>query len=235
MDLIRKSIEHRQSLIPLFSLILGLATSLHCLGMCGPLAILYGKKKSESTSYHLGRLAGYFSIGSIFILFSFTVETYLGKIVGDYLVLGMGAFFFLMGLFYFFPSTFKMRSPFVKLSFLHRKFGKTGAFGLGLSSVFLPCGFLYTFFLALLGMEGKFYAFLSIFTFWLGTLPALSFAQVIAKKFFQKAGLRAKQMLACIFIFVGLLTIYGRSSFGMAMLSKGHTEESEPNKMLCHE
>jgi sulfite exporter TauE/SafE len=228
LDLIKESINANASLTPLFSLLLGLATSLHCLGMCGPLAVLYGKKKAESASYHVGRLLGYLSIGSLFILFSYSVEKFLGTLISDYLIIFMGLFFIALGFIKFFSFSVRMNLPFKRLSHFFHRFGKTGAFGLGLSSVFLPCGFLYTFFLALLGMKEREYAFLSIITFWLGTLPALSFAQVFAHKFMGKAKLRGQQVMAFIFILIGCMTIYQRVGVGF------HLHQKNAKGQMCH-
>jgi sulfite exporter TauE/SafE len=56
--------------------IFGLISSLHCIGMCGPIAMMLPVDRSNQTkktlqifTYHLGRLAAYASIGFIFGLF----------------------------------------------------------------------------------------------------------------------------------------------------------------------
>ena len=53
--------------------ILGLLGSLHCIGMCGPIAFMLpvdrnnsGKRASQISTYHLGRLLAYSSIGILF-------------------------------------------------------------------------------------------------------------------------------------------------------------------------
>jgi len=54
------------------ALITGLATSLHCAGMCGPLACgvsalakSEGERLAAASIYHAGRLAAYTTIGAI--------------------------------------------------------------------------------------------------------------------------------------------------------------------------
>ncbi len=53
--------------------ILGLISSLHCIGMCGPIAMMLpvdhqneAKKVTQIITYHLGRLTAYGTIGLIF-------------------------------------------------------------------------------------------------------------------------------------------------------------------------
>ena len=55
------------------ALILGLISSLHCVGMCGPIAMMLpvdrqneAKKVTQIVTYHLGRLTAYGSIGLVF-------------------------------------------------------------------------------------------------------------------------------------------------------------------------
>ncbi|MEY4084661.1 MAG: hypothetical protein RL074_448, partial [Bacteroidota bacterium] len=53
--------------------IFGLISSLHCIGMCGPIAMMIPvdranptKKTTQIITYHLGRLSAYASIGLLF-------------------------------------------------------------------------------------------------------------------------------------------------------------------------
>jgi sulfite exporter TauE/SafE len=53
--------------------IFGLISSLHCIGMCGPIAMMLAvdrdnpiKKVTQIITYHLGRMSAYASIGLLF-------------------------------------------------------------------------------------------------------------------------------------------------------------------------
>ena len=53
--------------------IFGLISSLHCIGMCGPIAMMLpvdshnqAKKVTQILTYHIGRLTAYATIGLIF-------------------------------------------------------------------------------------------------------------------------------------------------------------------------
>ena len=66
--------------------ILGLAGSLHCLGMCGPIALIIptgiGKNKWLSLFlYHLGKIITYLIIGAFFGLIVGTLNSYTTQIV----------------------------------------------------------------------------------------------------------------------------------------------------------
>lgn len=57
---------------PVAALLAGAVTSLHCAGMCGPLACMLGSSKGEridattvNVTYHVSRLTGYTSLGAI--------------------------------------------------------------------------------------------------------------------------------------------------------------------------
>jgi sulfite exporter TauE/SafE len=57
---------------PTAALMAGLVTSLHCAGMCGPLACMLGPSRGEKADatttnavYHLSRIAGYVTLGTI--------------------------------------------------------------------------------------------------------------------------------------------------------------------------
>ena len=53
--------------------ILGLISSFHCIGMCGPIAMMLpvdrnnpAKKATQILTYHIGRLTAYASLGLLF-------------------------------------------------------------------------------------------------------------------------------------------------------------------------
>jgi sulfite exporter TauE/SafE len=66
---------------------------------------------------------------------------------------------------------------------MSRHFSKSSSsFALGLLSMFLPCGWLYTYVLAAAASQSPCSGALVMFLFWLGTIPALSAFPIFAKK-----------------------------------------------------
>ncbi|MDP0489838.1 MAG: sulfite exporter TauE/SafE family protein [Verrucomicrobiota bacterium JB023] len=169
------------------ALIAGLVTSVHCVGMCGPIACTVSSMKGNETSrllgattYHLGRLLSYGSIGALcglvgeqplkwifnspaVILPWFLVAVFVVTALGLWKQLPKPAF--LNRLF----AQARMRA--FKLSATH------GGFLLGLATPILPCGPLYLLFAACLltgdPLRGAEFAL----AFGLGTVPLLWIAQ----------------------------------------------------------
>ena len=136
--------------------VMGAVGSLHCIGMCGPIAMALpmgarsrGEKLWGGVAYNMGRIVSYSSLGLA-----------LG-VIGDFLVtpqiqstlsIAFGA---LILLYLFTPSRFRKivseRSPahgfFFQLRKLLGKLLSAGSdrslFGIGLLNGFLPCGMIY--------------------------------------------------------------------------------------------
>jgi len=166
----------------------GLVTSLHCAGMCGPLACAVLPAPSEradahtaSTVYHLSRLAGYGVLGAL--------AGGAGRLPLS--LLGASALRYLPWLFVLFflavAVRFDQRLP--KIPVLGRAYhwlawrlrGRSrlqSAATLGLATPLLPCGPLY-FLLSLALLSGSAVRGAEVLlAFGLGTVPLLWFAQV---------------------------------------------------------
>lgn len=88
---------------PLAALVAGFVTSLHCMGMCGPLAcaLLGGKPTSKLATfggYHLGKLLSYTALGGIAGGIGSRFVSSLTEAPTQLLTWCMAAFFFVMAL-----------------------------------------------------------------------------------------------------------------------------------------
>jgi sulfite exporter TauE/SafE len=175
------------------ALVLGFLGSMHCVGMCGPIALALPISRHNkftvfigSMLYNLGRITTYFIIGLIFGL--------IGK---GFLIIGfqnfLSIFIGILILIFVFIKTRRVYS--MKLLYFLNKpigllkfyitmlFGKksnTTLYLIGILNGFLPCGFVY---LALLGAFSTLNSFsggLFMVFFGLGTLPAMLFLNIIA-------------------------------------------------------
>jgi uncharacterized protein len=165
----------------------GLVTSLHCAGMCGPLACAVMPAPSErvdaqtvSTVYHLARLAGYSVLGALAGGVGRLPLAFLGESALRYLPWLLVLFFLAVAV------RFDQRLPKMPLLGracgwlvvrLHDRSRLHAAATLGFATPLLPCGPLY-FLLALALLSGSaLRGAETLLAFGLGTVPLLWFAQ----------------------------------------------------------
>lgn len=202
------------------ALLLGLAGSLHCVGMCGPLLLALpldtaGKKHlfRQMLVYHAGRILTYTALGLLFGL--------LGKglaVAGFQKGLSIGAGVFMIGMAFMawkferlvttLPG-FSALAQHIKVSLgnLLRHNPKGGTFSIGLLNGLLPCGMVYA---ALAGaiattgsMEGGF--FMTVFG--LGTLPMLMLVSLAGRAFSTSVRQRIRFAQPILLTLVGLLLL----------------------------
>lgn len=169
------------------ALIAGLVTSLHCEGMCGPLACVLMPAKGDTTSphlvssiYHLGRIVSYGLLGAVGGAFG---EYVAGLLTSDVLRWAP----WLMVLF-FIALAFNWERHLPRLAAMNRwtlalhgwfrrRSAVQAAAALGLATPLLPCGPLYFVLAASLlsGSALKGGEFMA--TFAIGTIPFLWLAQ----------------------------------------------------------
>jgi sulfite exporter TauE/SafE len=162
--------------------VLGLAGSIHCLLMCGPLITSASSKKyglPGTVLYQGGRIFSYLVIGLVFGL--------IGKVLSllfyqQLLSIISGVLLLFWAFFYFFPATLKLSTGILKLwshttsglfTRLWRKSGILSVLGLGALNGFLPCGLVYLAASASISQGSILYSVGFMFLFGLGTLPAI--------------------------------------------------------------
>ena len=165
----------------------GLITSLHCVGMCGPLACAImpsarddSDPQTVSTVYHLSRLTGYAVLGALAGGLGRVPLTWLSQDAIRYLPWLLVLFFVAVAV------RFDQRLP--RLPVLGRAYGWVAArlrggsrvrsaAALGLATPLLPCGPLY-FLVSLALLSGSaVQGAETLLAFGLGTVPLLWFAQ----------------------------------------------------------
>ncbi len=198
---------------------LGLFGSLHCLGMCGPIAMtlpLTAREKQsvvlQSLMYNLGRVGSYTLLGLAMGLMGWGIliagyQKSISIILGVVLVLSA---FFTVSL-----ENGLLRIPALrhwyntvknKLSSLLNSKANGSAFQVGLANGLLPCGMVY---IALAGaltsggtMQGTFYMTL----FGLGTLPMMMGVMLVSR-FNRQFFLKLRKFIPLVMLIFGLLLI----------------------------
>ena len=132
--------------------VLGLVGSLHCAGMCGPLALALPPAGKTATGHAAGRLAynggrivTYCALGLLFGLLGQTlllagVQRWLSIALGVALLVGL---FASRKLALWRPMASLVERVKARMSFLLRRRSLAALFGLGLLNGLLPCGLVY--------------------------------------------------------------------------------------------
>ncbi|MDX1827934.1 MAG: sulfite exporter TauE/SafE family protein [Lutibacter sp.] len=214
------------------ALILGLAGSFHCIGMCGPIAFILPIDKSsvaktfiQTFLYHFGRLISYAIIG---ILFGF-----LGK--GLYLAGFQQNLSILMGVIMILTviipvrifNKFNFSKPLYKLIgklkqnlalYLNKKSNKA-LFTIGFLNGFLPCGLVYMALIGAISTGNAFQGGLYMAVFGLGTIPMMSGAILLGN--FINVSIRNKiqKIIPILVIIIGLLFILRGLGLGIPYIS----------------
>ena len=204
------------SFLPWVSLLAGIGGSLHCVGMCGGLVTATCQKPNDVARYQLGRLLGYLILGFFAGVLGkiFTIQESNPKMT---LIPGLvlGSLFLFWGIQNYRGKKAEIPMPkwfnkfYTKLWFLfvYKNENASKAFFTGIISLFLPCGLLYGVVLGVATFEHSFHALLTMFFFWLGTVPSMVLAPSIIQKFLKPIKLKLPKTYAISLILIGLLTI----------------------------
>lgn len=219
------------------ALLTGLAASLHCLGMCGPLVLALpvgrfapGQRGLVRAVYHTGRLSAYAGLGAVVGLLGQRV-----LLSGLQQPVSIGAGLLLLGWLALHRSVPQARWSVVVTRWLtapmsrlirHPRFGHVLL--LGWLNGLLPCGSVYV---AVAGALATFSVGSSVgymLLFGSGTLPALLGLQLVAGRLTPLLRHRLTRTLPAVTLLVGLLLI-GRGLYGYAY----PTDPNQPIP-LCH-
>lgn len=185
------------------ALLLGLISSLHCIGMCGPIAMMLPvsrnnpeKRALQIITYHLGRILSYTMIG---LLFGIVGRGFYLAGLQQSLSISAGILMVIMVLM---PTKLFAKYNFSKPAFrlisklknkLGQQFSKSSfksIFSIGLLNGLLPCGMVYAAVFGALTMPKLYLSATYMALFGLGTMPLMS-GVVYLQRFFT-LGIRNK-------------------------------------------
>jgi len=198
--------------------ILGLAGSLHCVGMCGPIALMIptgnGKQKWLSLLlYHSGKILTYLIIGTFFGLIVGTLNSYSTQIVFTFISGGLLVAFALLPSFLNWVekkgySTFNSLINFkTKLARSLNKNKIEYSFYIGFLNGFLPCAMVYSAAIMALAQQSLLDSLLVMLLFGLGTIPLLSLFYFFSSQLKAKFNKYANTVRTLSFLIVGLFLI----------------------------
>jgi sulfite exporter TauE/SafE len=209
--------------------------SLHCVGMCGPFALLAGSgaesRKSAlmpTMAYSVGRLISYTIVGAIFGALglalntggSFTSWQQSATFIAGASMIAIG-FIALARCLGFKVELPKIIQPIQTL--LQRAFTKTAALPpisraatIGALSSLMPCGWLYTFAIAAAGTGSPFWGAIVMTAFWAGTVPIMAALMLGFGHLGTSIQKHIPVTMAVVVIAVGVFTIVFRAPVAIA-------------------
>lgn len=214
------------------ALILGLAGSFHCAGMCGPIAIalpLHGntipQKIYGGSLYNMGRTITYGVMGAIFGFVGQGVamigfQQKVSVIMGSLMILSV-----------FFPALFrnqyrldkspvslvgKLKTYIVKL-FAVRSY--SSLFLIGMANGLLPCGLVYIAIAGAIGTGDVSTGTLYMLVFGLGTIPMMLAIAIAGNVLSSAARRRINKLIPVLVVVVGIFFVLRGLNLGIKFLS----------------
>ena len=118
-----------------------------------------------------------------------------------------------------------------KLVYKNVNFSKS--FFTGLISIFLPCGLLYGVVLGGLALQHPMMALISMFFFWLGTVPSMMLAPQVFQRVLGPFKSKLPKTYAISLIIIGLMTVSFRMVKYYDVQTKPKTSTIS-NERICH-
>lgn len=227
--------------------IFGLISSFHCIGMCGPIAMMLpvdhknqAKKTIQIITYHLGRLTAYAWIGLVFGLvgkglFLAGMQQKLSIIIG----IGMIAVILIPEK--VFAQYNFSRPVFVLISKVKTALGSQfknksykSLFTIGLLNGFLPCGMVYVALFGAIAMQSESYGVLYMVLFGLGTVPLMSSVTYLQSFITNSTRNKIQKVIPYIAVVIGVLFILRGLGLGIPYVSPSDVSlfvQPTPN---CH-
>ncbi|NNK71264.1 MAG: sulfite exporter TauE/SafE family protein [Flavobacteriaceae bacterium] len=227
--------------------VLGLLGSLHCVGMCGPIAFMLPVDRSNSFNkvfqigiYHFGRL---FSYGLIGLLFGWLGKSFYLFGLQQQLSIAIGIIMILAVLWRnHWLSGFSLTRPLYKLisklksslgSALKKKSPDT-LLTIGFLNGFLPCGLVYMAAIGSVATGDALKGWLYMVLFGIGTIPLMTAAIYLGKFLNTKMREKIRRAIPVVVVIIGLLFILRGMGLGIPYISPAPAVEMATGTMNCH-
>lgn len=225
----------------------GLISSLHCIGMCGPIAMMLPvdinnptKKVIQITTYHLGRLTAYATIGLLFGLLGKgfflagiqqKIAIFIGIAMISVVLIPEKSF----NKYNFSKPVFKIISKIkTALGSQFKNKSYKSLFMIGLLNGFLPCGMVYVALFGAIAMQSASLGILYMVLFGLGTIPLMSSVVYLHSFFSVSVRNKIQKAIPYAAIIIGILFILRGLGLGIPYISPSNMSlfvQANPN---CH-
>lgn len=225
----------------------GLISSLHCIGMCGPIAMMLpidrdnqAKKVTQIVTYHLGRLSAYATIGLVFGLlgkgfFLAGIQQKLSIFIGVAMIIVILIPEKKFAQYNFSKPVFKLISKLkatLGSQFKNRSY--KSLYTIGLLNGFLPCGMVYVALFGAIAMQSPSFGVLYMLLFGLGTVPMMS--SVVYLNSFLSVPIRNKiqKAIPYVAVLIGVLFILRGLGLGIPYVSPTNMSLFVQQNPNCH-
>lgn len=229
------------------ALLFGLISSLHCVGMCGPIAMMLpvsrnnpAKKVIQIMLYHAGRLTSYATLGFLFGL--------LGK--GLYLAgiqqrisIAVGVLMIIIAII---PerifAKYNFSRPIYKAiskvkSGLGQQFKRKtpdALFTIGLFNGLLPCGLVYAALFGAIAMQNVSLSIVYMLLYGLGTMPLMSAVVYVANFLSLPFRSKLQKVVPLVTVVIGILFVLRGMGLDIAYVSPGNMHLFVQATANCH-
>ena len=229
------------------ALIFGLISSLHCIGMCGPIAMMLpvdrnnpAKKVIQIMIYHIGRLTAYASLGLVFGIlgkgfYMAGIQQNISIIVGVLMITIAIVPERLFMKYNFSKPVYKIISK-VKSSLgsQFKRKSPDALFTIGLLNGFLPCGMVYAALFGAIAMQDVTLGVSYMLLYGLGTIPMMSAVVYISNIVSVPLRSKLQKIIPVVAVFIGILFIIRGLGLDIAYLSPSNTNLFVKANASCH-
>jgi hypothetical protein len=225
----------------------GLISSLHCIGMCGPIAMMLPLERNNPTKkafqvlvYHFGRLTAYGILGLVFGLlgkglylagFQQQMSIFVGIVMIAVVLIPEKIF-----------ARYNFSKPIYRIiskvkSSLGSQFKKKSPdaiFMIGLLNGFLPCGLVYAALFGAIAMQNEFYGIAYMLLYGLGTIPMMSAVVYMSNMLTNPMRGKIQKLIPIVAVCIGTLFILRGLGLGIPYVSPSNISLFIQHQPNCH-
>jgi hypothetical protein len=229
------------------ALLFGLIASLHCVGMCGPIAMMLpldrnneAKKVTQILTYHIGKLSAYGILGLIFGLLGRSfylagMQQQLSIVVGILMIMVAVVPEKEFAKYNFSKPIYRIITK-VKSSLGQQFKSKSykSLFTIGLLNGFLPCGMVYVAIFGAIAMQSISMGIVYMLLFGLGTIPLLTAVIYISNLLSFSFRGTLQKMIPLVAVLIGMLFIIRGLGLDIPYLSPSNLSLFVQAETNCH-
>jgi uncharacterized protein len=227
--------------------IFGLISSLHCIGMCGPIAMMLPVDRNNPTKktiqillYHAGRLTSYAMLGLLFGLLGrglhiAGIQQQISIVVGVFMIILAIVPEKVFARYNFSRPIYSLISK-VKTSLgsQFKRKSPDALFTIGLLNGLLPCGLVYAALFGAIAMQDVTLSITYMLLYGLGTIPLMSAVVYISNFLSFPIRNKMQKIVPFVTVIIGLLFVLRGMGLDIAYISPSNINLFVQSSANCH-